>query len=81
MVMSPPIPVSRMIAYAGSGHDSRGIDVFITFMTGNANGTPRAPWESPFGIIDEEGMKHVTAFNPEYGDFKRFGGNGKPNVG
>ena len=45
-------------------------------MTGNANGTPRSPWESPFGIVDEAGMKHVTSFNPEYGDFQRFGGNG-----
>lgn len=41
---------------------------------GNANGTPRAPWETPFGIIDEEGLRAVTAFNPEYGDFKSFGG-------
>lgn len=65
-----------MIAYAGGGPNTRGLDLFITFMTGNANGTPRAPWETPFGIIDESGMKHVTAFNPEYGDMKSFGGNG-----
>eukprot|EP00040_Diaphanoeca_grandis_P024110 m.132163 g.132163 ORF g.132163 m.132163 type:complete len:374 (+) comp29594_c0_seq1:186-1307(+) len=69
-----------MIAFAGGGKDSRGIDVFITFMTGNANGTPRAPWESPIGIIDEEGMKAVTSFNPEYGDFDWLGGNA-PNLG
>lgn len=65
-----------MIAYAGGGKNSRGIDVFITFMTGNANGTPRAPWESPFGIVDEEGMKAITSMYSGYGDFKRFGGNG-----
>ena len=30
-----------MIAYAGGGPNTRGIDLFITYMTGNANGTPR----------------------------------------
>ena len=54
-----------MIAYAGGGPNTRGIDLFITYMTGNANGTPRAPWETPFGIIDEPGMQHVTKFTPE----------------
>lgn len=69
-----------MISFAGAGPNTRGTDMFITFMTGNANGTPRAPWETPFGIIDEEGLKAVTSFYPEYGDFKSFGGNA-PELG
>jgi MYXO-CTERM domain-containing protein len=69
-----------MISFAGAGPNTRGSDVFITFMTGTANGTPRAPWETPFGIIDEEGLRAVTSFYPEYGDFKSFGGNA-PELG
>lgn len=69
-----------MISFAGAGPNTRGTDVFITFMTGNANGTPRAPWETPVGIINEEGMRAVTSFNPEYGDFESFGGHA-PQLG
>ena len=46
-----------MISYAGNGPDSRGIDLWIAFNTQNNNGGPQAPWETPFGIIDEEGMR------------------------
>jgi cyclophilin family peptidyl-prolyl cis-trans isomerase len=69
-----------MISFAGGGPNTRGIDVFITFMTGNANGNPGAPWETPFGIIDEEGMRAVTSFTWEYGDFEGFGGHA-PEMG
>eukprot|EP00041_Stephanoeca_diplocostata_P004926 m.53569 g.53569 ORF g.53569 m.53569 type:complete len:350 (-) comp15451_c0_seq2:847-1896(-) len=69
-----------MISFAGGGKNTRGTDVFITFMTGNANGNPRAPWETPFGIIDEEGMKAITSFTSEYGDFESFGGHA-PQLG
>ena len=51
-----------MISFAGAGPNTRGTDVFITFMTGNANGTPRAPWETPFGIIDEEGTLYTVVY-------------------
>ena len=52
-IFSKPNFQRGMISFAGGGPDTRSTDVFITFMTGNANGTPRAPWETPFGIIDE----------------------------
>jgi len=51
-----------MISFAGGGPDTRSTDVFITFMTWNDNGTPRAPWETPFGIIDEAGLKVIGQF-------------------
>ena len=69
-----------MISFAGGGPNTRGVDVFITFMTGNANGNPGAPWETPFGIIDEAGMRAVTSFTWEYGDFEGFGGHA-PEMG
>jgi len=69
-----------MISFAGHGKNSRGLDLFITFMTGNANGHPQAPWETPFGIIDEQGLKAVTSFTSEYGDFGSFGGHA-PELG
>jgi len=68
-----------MISFAGGGPNTRSTDVFITFMTGNANGTPRAPWETPFGIIDEEGLKVIAEFGGT-GDLKHLGGNA-PNLG
>ena len=71
-----------MISFAGGGPNTRGTDLFITFMTGNANGltpimsninyfflfalvytlcegNPGAPWETPFGIINETGLEAV----------------------
>jgi len=68
-----------MISFAGGGPNTRSTDVFITFMTGNANGTPRAPWETPFGIIDEEGLRVIGAFGGT-GDLKMLGGNA-PDLG
>ena len=45
-------------------------------MPGNNNGHPGAPWETPFGIIDEAGMEAITSFTWEYGEMSAFGGNG-----
>eukprot|EP00935_MAST-01C_sp_MAST-1C-sp1_P001121 g1121.t1 len=51
-----------MISFAGAGPNTRGADVFIAFNTWDANGTPGAPWETPFGIINEAGLKAVGKF-------------------
>ena len=40
-IFSKPNFHSGMISFAGGGPNTRGNDFFITFMTGNANGTPR----------------------------------------
>uniref|UniRef100_A0A7S2X6T1 PPIase cyclophilin-type domain-containing protein n=1 Tax=Lotharella oceanica TaxID=641309 RepID=A0A7S2X6T1_9EUKA len=68
-----------MISFAGGGPNTRSTDVFITFMTGNANGTPRAPWETPFGIIGEEGLRTIGAFGG-VGDLAMLGGDA-PDLG
>ena len=68
-----------MISFAGGGPNTRGSDVFITFLTGNANGTPRAPWETPFGIINDTGLAAVAQFGGT-GDLKFLGGNA-PDMG
>jgi cyclophilin family peptidyl-prolyl cis-trans isomerase len=65
-----------MIAFAGGGANTRGTDVFVTFMTGNANGNPGAPWETPFGIINEEGLAVIARFGGT-GDI----GHGNPEMG
>ena len=51
-----------MISFAGGGPNTRGTDLFVTWLTGNANGTPRAPWETPFGIIDASGLEAMARF-------------------
>lgn len=68
-----------MISFAGGGPNTRAIDVFITFMTGNANGTPRAPWETPFGIIDKNGLRTIEKFGGT-GDIRMLGGDA-PDLG
>ena len=62
------------ISFAGGGRNSRSTDVFITFLTGNQNGQPGAPWEVPFGEVTE-GIEHVMAFTDKYGDLPVFGGH------
>jgi cyclophilin family peptidyl-prolyl cis-trans isomerase len=64
-----------MISFAGGGPNTRGTDLFVAFNTWDNNGTPGAPWETPIGIIDDEGLKAMLAFNAEYGDLKFLGGN------
>jgi cyclophilin family peptidyl-prolyl cis-trans isomerase len=73
-IFSNPNFSRGMISFAGSGSNSRSMHVFITFMTGNANGTPRAPWETPFGIINEEGLIPISQFGGT-GDLAFLGGN------
>jgi len=67
------------ISFAGSGPNTRKLDLFITFLTGNDNGDPRAPWEVPLGEV-ESGIDNVMSFTTEYGDMPMFGGNG-PDLG
>lgn len=62
------------MSFAGGGPNTRKTDVFITYMTGNANGNPSAPWEVPVAEVIE-GMDHVESFTTEYGDLQMFGGN------
>lgn len=64
-----------MISFAGSGPNSRRTDLFITFMTGNANGNAGAPWEVPFGIISEDDLINVVGKFNGTGDLGKFGGN------
>lgn len=68
-----------MISFAGGGANTRSTDVFITFLTGDANGRPGAPWETPFGIIDDAGLTTVGAFGG-VGDLAMAGGNA-PDLG
>eukprot|EP00566_Odontella_aurita_P017811 CAMPEP_0113582686 /NCGR_PEP_ID=MMETSP0015_2-20120614/32061_1 /TAXON_ID=2838 /ORGANISM="Odontella" /LENGTH=268 /DNA_ID=CAMNT_0000487403 /DNA_START=54 /DNA_END=859 /DNA_ORIENTATION=- /assembly_acc=CAM_ASM_000160 len=63
-----------MTSFAGSGPNSRGSDIFITFMTGNANGRDTAPWEVPFGIIAEDDLINVIGKFGGSGDLPQFGG-------
>jgi cyclophilin family peptidyl-prolyl cis-trans isomerase len=69
-----------MISFAGGGANTRGTDMFVAFNTWDANGTPGAPWETPIGIVDDEGLKAMLAFTAEYGDLAFLGGNA-PDLG
>jgi cyclophilin family peptidyl-prolyl cis-trans isomerase len=73
-IFSDPNFSRGMISFAGFGPNSRTTHVFITFMTGNANGNPSAPWETPFGIINEEGLIPISKFGGT-GDLAELGGN------
>jgi len=67
------------LSFAGSGKDSRKVDVFITYQTQNWNGKASAPWEVPVAeCID--GMDNVETFSTAYGDLDIFGGKA-PNAG
>ena len=54
-----------MISFAGGGPNTRGTDLFVSFKTWDANGGAGAPWETPFGIISEEGLRSVMGFTHE----------------
>jgi cyclophilin family peptidyl-prolyl cis-trans isomerase len=70
----PPQPRFRrgMVSFAGGGKDSRRADMFIAFSDSESLG--RMPWETPFGIVDADGMQVVASWESKYGDLKDFHG-------
>ncbi len=60
------------MSFAGGGPNTRGTQTFITFSDSDFLG--KAPWETPFGYIDAEGMTVIDSVYSGYGDLKPFGG-------
>ena len=59
-----------MVAFAGSGPDSRTSHLFIAYEPRYSLGTQ--PWESPIGTV-VEGMQTIRNLNHEYGDMPPWG--------
>ena len=60
-----------MISFAGSGKDSRGTDIFISYMTGPSN-LGIELWETPIGHVIK-GIENVDSWYKGYGDMPPWG--------
>merc|ERR1712107_797299 len=67
--LRPDLPIKLgTMAFAGSGRNSRGTQVWIAF-DGVHPGLGKQPWETPFAqVVGAESLAAVRAINTEYGD-------------
>eukprot|EP00050_Salpingoeca_kvevrii_P010866 m.11014 g.11014 ORF g.11014 m.11014 type:complete len:406 (-) comp3122_c0_seq2:185-1402(-) len=77
----PPVhvPIKRgTIAFAGTGVDSRVMQVFIALEDQPQLG--KSPWETAFGKLTDESMEVVDKFYSEYGDIPPWGNGPKQTL-
>jgi len=68
-----PVFKRGMIAFAGSGPNTRTTQLFIGYQD-DTQSLGRSAWDTPFGIV-VQGMSTVDDFYSGYGDLSAFGGN------
>ena len=62
----PPLVFPRGgLSFAGWGPNSRATNVFIAYKAGVVGASP---WETPFGVVTEQGMRVLTQLYSAYGE-------------
>jgi peptidyl-prolyl cis-trans isomerase A (cyclophilin A) len=75
----PDIPFTNgIVSFAGSGRNSRGTEIFITY--GTQKGLGKRSWETPIGFVEEKDMNTViNKLYSKYGDMPPWGNGPLPH--